>query len=145
MTPTTAETKHIDRRGFLQWLMSGLLFLVATATGNALVRYLLPPPPARKTEGLSIPINQIPTGSALVVEHDGSPVILVRTQDGVKAFSSVCTHLGCLVKWVSAEKIFYCPCHAGKFDITGRVIAGPPPEPLRPVGIEIRNDTVFFT
>jgi len=44
--------------------------------------------------------------------------------------SNVCTHLACQVTWRSDERIFFCPCHDGKFDVDGQVIAGPPPKPL---------------
>lgn len=143
MPDQTMETPEANRRGFL-WIMGGLLLGAAAATTNAVVRYLMPPPKQKAAKELSIPTAQIPPGSSLVVEYRGSPVILVNSGGGVSAFSAVCTHLGCVVKWVGAEKIFYCPCHAGKFDLAGRVIAGPPPEPLHKIDIEVIDDVINF-
>ena len=42
----------------------------------------------------------------------------------------VCTHMECNVAYRPEEKKFYCACHKGWFDETGKNIAGPPPKPL---------------
>jgi len=52
------------------------------------------------------------------------------------AFSAVCTHLGCVVTWRPEEKIFFCPCHAGRFSEDGEVLGGPPPKPLPRYAVE---------
>lgn len=134
-----------SRRGFLQWTLGGLLFGGLVVAGNVVLRYLMPPPPRMEKAGkVSIPVSQIPPGTSLMLKHQGAPVLAVHTEQGISAFSAVCPHLGCLVKWMPAEKIFYCPCHAGKFDARGKVIAGPPPEPLPPVKFEIVDDNIIF-
>ena len=61
----------------------------------------------------------------------GKPVLVVRTDQGFVAMSAVCTHLGCLVEFDSAARKVLCPCHAGLFDLQGRVTGGPPPRPLQ--------------
>lgn len=137
------KTAKTDRRSFL-WIMGALLLGAAAATGNAVIRYLMPPQKPKSAKELSIPTAQIPPGSSLIVEYRGSPVILVNSGGGISAFSAVCTHLGCVVKWVSGEKIFYCPCHAGKFDLSGKVTAGPPPEPLHKIDIEVTDGIITF-
>lgn len=60
----------------------------------------------------------------------GTPVEIVRTPDGAVARSLRCTHVGCEVKWDEASRRYHCPCHEGVYDEEGRVIAGPPPQPL---------------
>ena len=58
-------------------------------------------------------------------------VFLVKTGDAeVLALDSTCTHLGCRVSWNGEAQELQCPCHGGRFDRTGAVIAGPPPAPL---------------
>jgi Rieske Fe-S protein len=44
--------------------------------------------------------------------------------------NSRCTHLGCTVNWKDEDNAFLCPCHDAKFDVTGKVLGGPPPRPL---------------
>lgn len=144
MFETTLDSKTTNRRTFLQWLISGLLLGAFAAVANVFVRYLMPPPKSKKATELTIPAAQIPPGSSLVVEHRGSPVIVVHAEAGFVAYAATCTHLGCLVKWVRDEKIFHCPCHGGKFDLSGKVLAGPPPAPLHKVGIEVQEDTIVF-
>ena len=68
---------------------------------------------------------------------------LVRRPEGLVAFSSICTHLGCSVHWDSAAALFKCPCHGGAYRPDGTVAAGPPPRPLARLPIEIRAGQVF--
>ncbi len=137
-------TTSSSRRNFLLGFISALSLGVIAAIGNVAVRYLLPPVKMKKTRDLTIPTAQIPPGSSLIVDYKGSPVIVVHSDEKFVAYSATCTHLGCIVKWLASEKKFFCPCHAGKFDVTGKVLAGPPPEPLHPVDIEVINDTITF-
>lgn len=46
--------------------------------------------------------------------------------DDFSALSSVCPHLGCRVHWEAANQRYFCPCHNGVFDPSGRATEGPP-------------------
>ncbi len=48
----------------------------------------------------------------------------------ILVLSSRCTHLSCTVKWNEETRKFTCPCHDASFDAEGKVLDGPPPEPL---------------
>lgn len=48
--------------------------------------------------------------------------------DDFIALSSTCPHLGCQVRWEGQNNRFFCPCHSGVFDPSGKAIAGPPGE-----------------
>jgi cytochrome b6-f complex iron-sulfur subunit len=49
---------------------------------------------------------------------------------GIYALSAVCTHLGCITRFLSDEKCIACPCHGSRFDLEGAVIHGPAPRSL---------------
>jgi Rieske Fe-S protein len=57
-------------------------------------------------------------------------VFIAATAEGPLVLSAVCSHLGCLVNYQKEKGEFVCPCHGGRYDLTGRNIAGPPPAPL---------------
>ena len=49
-----------------------------------------------------------------------------RDEEGkLHTVSAVCTHLGCIVAWNTAERSWDCPCHGSRFDHEGRVLHGP--------------------
>lgn len=59
----------------------------------------------------------------------GRSVALFRDAEGVHAISTICTHLGCVVKTLEGEG-FECPCHGSKFAADGIVTKGPAPRAL---------------
>lgn len=50
--------------------------------------------------------------------------------EGFVALFGVCTHLGCLPKWVPTNNRFECPCHGSKYELNGKWIEGPAPRSL---------------
>lgn len=71
--------------------------------------------PAANTEPVSVPSGRF---------H------ITRDSSGVLALYGVCTHLGCLPKWVPTNERFECPCHGSKFELNGGYIEGPAPRSL---------------
>lgn len=104
--------------------------------------------PAAELSGLE---DGIPKPVALkIVRSDGASevidrriVYLVRSGDSVRALDSTCTHLGCRTRFNSDSKRIECPCHGGMYDVTGRVIGGPPPSPLQTLPTRVANDRVL--
>jgi len=70
-------------------------------------------------------------------------ILVLRSNDGIIAFSRRCTDLGCLVSWNKEREQFVCPCHQGTFDKTGLNIAGPPPRPLDRFNIIKRGEQLY--
>ncbi|MDO8580712.1 MAG: Rieske 2Fe-2S domain-containing protein [Candidatus Omnitrophota bacterium] len=129
---TLLEKKSVSRRDFLDYIIQGGLLATFMAMLLPALSYLWPvtrrgPAGGMMDVGL---LDEIPIGGSKKVVVEGSVFLLVRTDDGVKAFSAICTHLGCVVAWDAAKKQIECPCHAGVFDLDGRVVSGPPPRPL---------------
>lgn len=83
-------------------------------------------------------IDHLAPGEGGIVKADGHTVGAYRSPDGtVHAVSVDCTHLGCTVKWNSAERSWDCPCHGSRFDCDGAVLDGPAVRPLSQVEVEI--------
>ncbi len=78
-------------------------------------------------------VRGLKSGDGMIVKSRGKKVAAYRDNKGeVHKVSAVCTHMGCLVRWNSAEETWDCPCHGSRFKPTGEVIAGPAEEPLAP-------------
>lgn len=71
----------------------------------------------------------------------GRSVALFRTEKGVYAVSTICTHLGCIVKPTIAG--FDCPCHGSKFAKDGSVQRGPAPKALPRLAVTRLADNEF--
>ena len=89
--------------------------------------------PSQPTTGLTIDLSS-PSNSSLkstggFILTKGIYVICTAPSTYI-ALSSICTHQGCTVNFNSSSNKFSCPCHGGMFDISGKVLVGPPTSPL---------------
>ena len=67
-------------------------------------------------------------------------IVLEDANQKLHALSAKCTHEGCTVQYVPGDSVIWCACHNGRFDLTGRVLAGPPPRPLERYACEREAD-----
>lgn len=74
------------------------------------------------------PAAQLVVGQAQSVT--GKHLFVCRDAGGLYALTSICTHMGCDVGFVSASDGFHCPCHGSTYDFNGQVTNGPAPLPL---------------
>jgi glycine/D-amino acid oxidase-like deaminating enzyme/nitrite reductase/ring-hydroxylating ferredoxin subunit len=82
------------------------------------------PPHALSADG-------VPKGEARVLPDGLGKKGVYRDEHGaLHAVSLRCTHLGCLVRFNSAERSWDCPCHGSRFAVDGSVLEGPAVEPL---------------
>jgi len=70
-------------------------------------------------------------------------VFIVSSSEGPVVLSATCSHLGCLVNYSKEKREFICPCHSGRYDLSGRNIAGPPPAPLTRFPLKTQDGTVY--
>jgi len=77
--------------------------------------------------------DDVPAGEARVVRDGLGKKGVYRDEAGVvHAVSLRCTHLGCLLRFNSAEVSWDCPCHGSRFGVDGRVLEGPAVDSLEP-------------
>lgn len=129
---TTSHPK--TRRHFLDLLLgaSALGWLVSFA--YPIIRYLKPLPqtgPTGPTHLTREEAGKLEQNKFVIVPVSGQRVIVLQAPDQqLFAFSAKCTHEGCTVTYQPGQSVIWCPCHDGRFDLNGRVLSGPPPQPL---------------
>jgi cytochrome b6-f complex iron-sulfur subunit len=99
--------------------------------------------PVKLVEIAAGSVTEIPADGVRLLHLPEGPVMLEKTDNGVRAFSAVCTHLGCIIQWHPEAKQFICPCHGGKYNLNGDVVSGPPPRPLEKIEVKLRDGQVF--
>jgi len=93
------------------------------------------------------PASAVAAGGAVrfVDPATGRAAYVVRGATGLRAFSAVCTHAGCTVKYGGAGGQFLCPCHGAAFDAgTGAVLRGPARRPLPPIKVTEGSDGQIY-
>ncbi|MBX3021817.1 MAG: FAD-dependent oxidoreductase [Bdellovibrionales bacterium] len=86
------------------------------------------------SEGDVSDVHQIEAGEGAVMRDGLAKLAVYKDEVGrLHTCSAVCTHLGGLVRWNSAEKTWDCPCHGSRFDRFGQVINGPANKELEPM------------
>ncbi len=143
-----ADSHEVQRRDFVNIVLVGIGSVIGLIIGIPAIAYLLSPAVKVQEEEAWIPLGPLdvyplddPTlfsytrtkinGWEKTVNSYGAYVW--RYGEGtseVKVYSNRCTHLSCRVTWTEETNIYFCPCHDGRFNKGGEVVAGPPPEPL---------------
>lgn len=125
----------------------------ALAFGGFAFRYLVPLKQERDAEVLLGREEEFPPGRPRTFNGlFGNDVIVMRREEGLVAFGTRCSHLGCFVYWDPTLELeeqsprggFYCPCHQGKFRADGSVFSGPPPQGLPRFQVEEREQLVYL-
>ena len=99
---------------------------------------------ASEPAGGAMKAADIPVGGGKIFA-DAKVVVTQPAAGNFKAFSAVCTHMGCLVTTVQAGKIG-CPCHQSEFNIAdGSVARGPATKPLPAKTVTASGDNLTVT
>ncbi len=153
-----AEEAQVSRRQFMgiaTWILGAIISAVYAIPAIA---YLIAPTRQEEEEG-----DWLPLGTASKVEL-GTPTLFkatierqtgwisnqeeittyVLTDNGrdFTAFSNICSHLGCRVRWIEDQEQFFCPCHNGVFAKDGTVLEGPPPRPLDEYEVRVVDEQI---
>jgi Rieske Fe-S protein len=85
--------------------------------------------------------SDIPVDGGMVFKD--KKIVVTQPDSGTfKAFTAVCTHMGCTVATVSGGTI-NCPCHGSKYSIKdGSVVHGPAPKALAPITIKVDGTSI---
>ena len=134
------DPEPIPRRDFLGLAaftaMAASLFFALFGVAR-LPRAAVIPAPSKRFK-VSLP-ESLAEGTPLV--PPGRSVAIFRDAGGVYAISTVCTHLGCIVKREADG--FHCPCHGSRFKPDGTVSHGPAPAPLKWLAVKKAGSGVY--
>jgi menaquinol-cytochrome c reductase iron-sulfur subunit len=143
-----AKSPHLSRNDFVKATIGVLGTIMGVIVGIPIIGYIIAPALKRQESEAWIPagtLDHYPVNEPTLFNFTRTTVngwertvnsygvYIVRkseTGNDVVAFSNVCTHLACRVNWNDQAQEYICPCHDGKFNIDGTVVAGPPPRPL---------------
>ncbi len=129
----------VGRRRLITFLLG--FSTIATLGGilTPIIGYLWPPSRRSGEGGGQVQVGtsvDFPVGQGQVISVNDKPVIVVNTaQGGLKAFSAICSHLGCSPSGpfpaganvqLAGDPGFVCPCHGSTFDLAGRVFKNKP-------------------
>lgn len=136
---TPRPSAFASRRQFIQ---VGLAAVGAAWAGTFVQSRLFPPTSTEEAKPVTFSLSELPIGGVKYVTYGGVPAVVIRSPESIRAFSLICTHLGCIVEWQAGNQEFYCACHDGRFDQFGEVMAGPPPVPLEQFPVRVEDDQV---
>jgi cytochrome b6-f complex iron-sulfur subunit len=134
-----------DRRRFLTLLSQAFLALWGLGAAAVVGAYLKAPEKrdAERTVSAGL-LDDYRVGEGRLVRHGVSPFYVVRLDaTRVFALSAVCTHVRCILGYDPARRILVCPCHDGRFDLSGNVLSGPPPRSLPGYPVSVRAGEIF--
>ena len=132
-TEPSTSTTGSDAAGAMASQPSGSASAMNGGSGNA----------SAQTGTLLGMASAVPVGGGMIYT-DAKVVVTQPTKNVYKAFSAVCTHVGCICNQV-ADGTINCPCHGAKFKITdGSVVTGPATSPLPPATISVTDGKVML-
>lgn len=136
-----------SRRRVLTILSQAFLGLWGLGAAAVVAAYLKAPEKREHGAGRTVSAGMLDdyrVGEGRLVRHGITPFFVVRLDaERVVALSAVCTHVRCILGYDAGRRILVCPCHDGRFDLSGNVLSGPPPRPLPGYPVSVRAGEVF--
>ena len=137
-----------SRRHVLNYLLGTGAVATLAAILYPIVRFVIPPRVVESSESsvVAAKTSEIKPNGGKIFKFGSKPGILIQTPDGeYRAFSAICTHLDCTVQFREEEKLIWCACHNGRYDLSGKNISGPPPRPLEAFTVNVRGNEIVVT
>ncbi len=140
MGESDASGQRVSRRGFIEAGVYAIGGAVTVLLGIPLLGYLGTSLLKRDAEEWVpvCPLDSVPADrpAEFRVEFRGQNshlefadvrgVFVIRKGSELLAFSNICTHMGCSVRWLDWRQQVLCPCHGGMYDRWGNLMGGPP-------------------
>lgn len=143
-----AASDPTSRRAFFANIAMGVTAALGLgALAERMLAFLYPVvSPEQRVEYPVARVEDVPKNGGLVAHSPAGHVALEDDAGQLRAFSAVCTHLGCIIRWQPGDgHVWFCPCHRGTYDRSGRVVSGPPPRPLDALPVTVRDGLVYVT
>lgn len=139
------SNNRVTRRQFLTYSITGVGGFMAAGMLMPMVRFAVDPLLQTKVDGDFVltsqkiaDITEEPTKVDFTFEQTDAwyksdvteTAWVYKSGDKIVALSPVCKHLGCTVNWAGDSAHpdqFFCACHAGRYEKTGKNIQGTPP------------------
>jgi Rieske Fe-S protein len=140
--------KLMRRRNFIDLFFGGSLLATVASFLYPVIRYVLPTKEsaAAQKSVAAAKVGELAPNTAKIFKFGSKPAVLINTAEGkLLALAATCTHLTCTVRYESDSSTLFCPCHNGRFDLSGAVISGPPPAPLETYVIEVAGEDVIVS
>lgn len=147
--PVDPVARSISRRRLVRLLLGWSIVTSVAMVVAPVIGFLIPPRQPSAAGGGRLLVgttDEIGPGRSKVVALGAKPVIVLNGPQGMRAFSAVCTHLGCIVGYDATKNPdIVSPCHDGHFDaVNGTVISGPPPAPLKEYAVAVEKDKIYL-
>jgi len=140
--------KKFTRKEFLNYIIGISGAALAGSVLFPMLKYIYPPEGSDIdiSEAVAAKVGELLPNSAKIFRFGNKPAILINTPGGaLKAFNAVCTHLNCTVQYSQETSHIWCACHNGRFDLSGKVISGPPPKPLEEFKVNAVGENIIVS
>ena len=146
--PDDVSGNQIGRRRVVQWFLGTTLGAVALSVLYPILQFVLPPKVAESATNrvLAGTVTEMASNSGKIFRFGSKPALLIRLPDGkLRAFTAICTHLGCTVEYRPDLREIWCPCHNGLYNLEGVNVGGPPPRPLKQYKVAVSGDKIWVS
>jgi cytochrome b6-f complex iron-sulfur subunit len=136
----------MDRRNLMNLILVGSAAVTVGGLAVPYIAFFVPPGSGGGSGGIAAKdalgndlmaadyLAEKPAGDRSLAQglKGDATYLIVKDDKTLESYglNAVCTHLGCVVPWSSANNKFMCPCHGSQYAPDGHVVRGPAPLPL---------------